>query len=99
MINVLPTMYTDRARLGKILLRLALSNRSQSSRAVYYAIVALASQHRNRDEIEVDQLKDAALQALHPNDTMSIDDGIEHIAANLLLCIVEVRKSPKDDCA
>jgi hypothetical protein len=86
-------MDTDRVRLGKVLVQLALSNRSQSSRAVYYAIIALASQHCNQNSIEVIQLKHAALQGLYSNDTPNIDDGIEHVAANLLLCVFEVCNS------
>jgi hypothetical protein len=83
-------IYTDRARLGKTLVRIALSNRSRSSGAVYHAMTALASHHRGHSEIEVNQLKHAALQNLHPGDNLDMYDVVEHIAANLLLCIVEV---------
>jgi hypothetical protein len=53
-------------------------------------MIALASHHRGHSEIEVNQLKHAALQNLHPGDNLDMYDVVEHIAANLLLCIVEV---------
>jgi hypothetical protein len=86
-------IYTDRARLGRTLVRIALSNRSKSSGAVYHAMAALASCHRGHSEIEVNQLKHAALQNLHPGDNLDLYDVVEHIAANLLLCVVEVCKT------
>jgi hypothetical protein len=86
-------IYTDRARLGRTLVRIAVSNRSRSSGAVYHAMAALASYHRGHSEIEVDQLKHAALQSLRPSDDLDMYDVFEHIAANLLLCVVEVCKT------
>lgn len=88
---------TDRTRLSKLLVQAALSNRSQSSRAVYHATLALASYHRDSNILEVHQMKHAALQDLHLHDHPSMYDAIELIAANLLLCVLEVRTKHEEE--
>lgn len=83
-------LYTDRTRLCHLLLTTALSNRSRSSKAVCHAMRALSSYLRDGASTRVDQLKQEALHALYIEQLPSNCDAIEHIAANLLLCILEV---------
>lgn len=90
-INFLPTGSIDRACLGDYLVEIAISGRNQSSRAVYHAILALASYHRGNNMVEADRLKSLALNDLLAQEQPDVQDGIAHISANLLLCVVEVR--------
>jgi hypothetical protein len=62
-------------------------------------MAALASYHRGHPEVEVDRLKQAAFQNLHLSDSPDMPDIVEHIAANLLLCVVEVCSTHTEDCA
>jgi hypothetical protein len=89
-IGLLPTVHSTRARLGDYLVDVALLRRSQSSKALYHAILALAFQHRDNNLLEAERLKSAALSDLLTHDHTDSQDGIEHIAANLLLCVLEV---------
>jgi hypothetical protein len=89
-IDLLPTGSIERAGLGNYLVEIALSGRNQSSRAVYYAILALASYHRGNNMVEADRLKSLALNDLLAQEQPDVQDGIAHISANLLLCVVEV---------
>lgn len=81
---------TDRTRLCGILIQIALSRRSQSARAVYYAILALACYHRENNTLQVSELRSAALRDLSTHDSLGVKDSIEHVVANLLLCVLEV---------
>jgi hypothetical protein len=83
---------TDRANLGQLLVQAALSNRSQSSKAIYHSILALASYHRGGNRVNVDLLKRAALRNLRTHTDPGMCEGAEHVAANLLLCVLEVRR-------
>jgi hypothetical protein len=89
--EVLPMVYTDRYRLVRLLIKRALSNRSQASRALYNSILALASYHRGDDMLEVDRFKRAALRDLYTHEDMHMCNVVEHVPANLLLCVLEVR--------
>jgi hypothetical protein len=91
---VLPVIYIDRHRLVRLLVEKALSNESQASRALYNAILALASYHRGDDMLEVDSFKGAALRDLYTHADISMCDGTKHVAANLLLCVLEVKVCP-----
>ena len=55
-------------------------------------MLALSSYLRDGASTRVDQLKQEALHALYIEQLPSGCDAIEHITANLLLCILEVRK-------
>lgn len=90
-VNLLPMLYTDRTRLCHLILQIALSNRSQPSRAVYHSVLALASYHRGSDLLYVGRLKQSALHDLYTDKDLTMPDGIEHITANLILCVLEVR--------
>jgi hypothetical protein len=89
-VPLLPMLYTDRTKLCHLLIRTALSNRSRSSRSVYHAILALASYHRGGDLDYVGESKRNALRGLRTESMPSECDGLEHIAANLLLAVLEV---------
>ena len=89
-IDLLPTGSIERAYLGNYLVKIALSGRNHSSRAVFHAILALASYHRGNNMVEADRLKSLALNDLMAQAQPDMQDGIAHIAANLLLCVVEV---------
>lgn len=85
-------LYTDRHRLGRMLIEVALSNRSRSSDAVYYAVLALASYHRGDTLMRVDRHKRAALKSLYLHLDPDVCEATEHVAANLILCVLEVRR-------
>ena len=89
-VELLPTAHLMRARLGEHLVDSALSGRSQSSKALYHAILALASHHCDNNLLEAERPKSAALSDLLTHDHRDLQDAIEHIAANLLLCVLEV---------
>jgi hypothetical protein len=89
-VELLPGEHSTRARLGEYLVDVALARRSQSSKALYKAILALALHHRDNNSSGAERLKSSALNHLLTNDHSSPKDGIEHIAANLLLCVLEV---------
>lgn len=90
---MLPTGGIGRSCLGEYLIEIATSGRNESSRAVYHAILALASYHRGNDMVEADRLKSLALNDLLAQELPDVQDKIAHISANLLLCVVEVRLS------
>jgi hypothetical protein len=89
-VELLPALYTDRVKICEILVQSALSNRGQSSRAIRNAMLALASYHRGNDPMEVERLKGAALRDLYTHSAPDMCHGSEHVAANLLLCVLEV---------
>jgi hypothetical protein len=43
--------------------------------------------------LEVNRFKRIAMRDLHTHTNMTIDDGVDRIAANLLLCVLEVYSS------
>jgi hypothetical protein len=91
-IGILPTLGREKAGVGRLLLRMALSGRSKSSRALLLSVVALASRHRGHDAMHAARAKNAAIDALisATSSEMDHDASIEHIATGLTLCLVEV---------
>jgi hypothetical protein len=87
-------IHTDRQRLVRLLIKRAISNRSQASRALYNAVLALASYHRGDDMLDVDRFKRAALRDLYTHEDMDMCSVVEHVPANLLLCVLEVHVCP-----
>jgi hypothetical protein len=85
-------VYTDRRRLGRLLVEIGLSKRSRSSSAVYHAMLALASYYRGDNILDVDRFKRAALRDLYTYVDFSLCQAMDHIAANLVLCVLEVWK-------
>jgi hypothetical protein len=78
---------------------MALSQRSEASRAVLLSLFAFASRHRGNDMTYAARAKNAAIDALiSATDTdMDFDTGVEHIAAGLTLCLVEVSVHPEKE--
>ena len=75
------------------MLRLSLSDDSYASQAVLYALVALSAVHRYGGTAQVAQFKCFALNALWKASNGNINDPAQaqqHVAANLMLCRVEV---------
>jgi hypothetical protein len=89
-VSLLPMLSIDRKRLSSLLIRSALCGSTQSSRAVYQSILALAAYHRGNDLVEVHRLKRAALRNLIIDNDPTICQGIQHVVANLLLCVLGV---------
>lgn len=86
-IGTLPTLGAQRLGIGDLLLRMA-----QSSKAVLWSILALVLYFRGGDTSHADTLKHAALRELidATSPAMDVNAGIEHVAAGLVLCLVEV---------
>jgi len=96
-IGILPTLGREKAAIGRLLLRMALSERSKASKAVLLSVVALASRHRGHDAVHAARAKNAATDALisAASSEMDHDASIEHIATGLTLCLVEVSTHPE----
>jgi hypothetical protein len=89
-VNLLPALSIDRVKLGSLLVRSALYGSTPSSRAVYQSILALAAYHRGDNLAKVQRLKRAALQDLRFDADPTMCQGIQHVATNLLLCVLGV---------
>jgi len=96
-IGILPTLGREKAGIGRLLLRMALSGRSKASKALLLSVVALASRHRGHDAVHAARAKNAAIDALisATSSEMDHDASIEHIATGLTLCLVEVSTLPE----
>lgn len=68
---------------------------AQSSQAVLWSLLSLAVYHQDGDLDCADKLRESAVQLLLGliKPTMDAHAAIEHIAAGLLLCIVEERRN------
>jgi hypothetical protein len=89
----LATVTPDTSRLRDILIRMALTDHSITSRAVLHAILALSSLQRDGLRFQAAQHKTAAVGALSASAKNGINDVTEasrHVAANMLLCSFEV---------
>jgi hypothetical protein len=89
-IHLLPALSIDRKKLSYLIIRSALYGSSQSSKAVYQAMLAIAAYHRGDDLAIVKRLKSAALRGLIIDTDPTMCQGIQHVAANLLLCVLGV---------
>jgi hypothetical protein len=90
--NTLAMLDTDRNRIRRLLLQMALSDDTPSSRAVLLSILALSSLHRDGQQDHAAQLKLSAIRALmaSPEEHLSPEAAIKHIAAGILLSSFEV---------
>lgn len=90
--NTLAMLDSDRTRIRRLLMQMALSDDTPPSKAVLQSILALASLHRSGQQEHAAQLKLSALHALmaSPERHLSPKAGIQHIAAGILLCSFEV---------
>ncbi|KAH3917496.1 hypothetical protein HBI56_108600 [Parastagonospora nodorum] len=91
-IHLLPALSIDRKKLSYLIIRSALYGSSQSSKAVYQAMLALAAYHRGDDLATVKRLKSAALRGLIIDTDPTMCQGIQHVAANLLLCVLGLQQ-------
>ena len=87
---------SDRSRIRRLLMQMALSDNAPASKAVLHSMLALASLHRNDNKEHTAQLKLSALQALMTSTDkgMSAKIAIQHVAAGMLLCTFEVSVYP-----
>ncbi|KAH7088463.1 fungal-specific transcription factor domain-containing protein [Paraphoma chrysanthemicola] len=83
----------QRARVCNMLVQIALSNSSRSSRAVHFAVLALSAYHRGDNPIYVETKKRSALRELYTDQEPSMCEAVTHIAANLILCILEMQQT------
>lgn len=82
----------DGISLRSSISRLALSDSTDASSAVLQAMLAVASVHRDGHQVESFRLQGRALRALKSSVRKGVDDSeiVQHLAANLLLCMFEV---------
>jgi hypothetical protein len=83
---------SDRKRICRLLMQMALSDRSQSSKAVLFSLLALVSHYRGDDPAYASRTKHDAIETLIATSKPDMDllTAVEHIAAGVLLCIVVV---------
>ena len=89
--------------LVESLVRLSFSDSSDSSKAVLYSIMAIASLSRRGLQVESLRYFGKALGALRSsaNRGITISETMQHVATNLLLCAFEVptpRKPSSETC-
>jgi hypothetical protein len=82
----------DPIKLGHALVRIALIDDSASSRAVWLSLLAFSGTHRHQVYAQAVQLKIAALEAMATvkSHEMKTREAIQHVAAGMLLCSLEV---------
>ncbi|KAI1338690.1 hypothetical protein F5Y15DRAFT_416914 [Xylariaceae sp. FL0016] len=78
------------SELGNILLSISLSNDDESSKAVFYALLAFSSLHRHGAQYHADELKISALRALAHDRGFGGREAVKHAAAGMLLYSYEV---------
>lgn len=84
----------DKNSLLSLLVRLALFGDSPPSLAVLQSALALASLHRNGQQGQASRFKAKALRAMIASSTHHTA-MIQHAAANMLLCHLEVHLQPR----
>lgn len=82
----------DKNEFLGLLMRLALSDSSQSSMAVVQSALALSSFHRNGLQADVYRFKARALRTLITSciPRIEVPTLVQHIAASMILCHLEV---------
>ncbi|KAH8693985.1 fungal-specific transcription factor domain-containing protein [Talaromyces proteolyticus] len=86
----------DAAAFRDLLIQMALSDGTVSSRAVLFALLAVASQHRDGLQCRAVQFKISAISALAKsaeNGTLSTTEAAQHVTAGMLLCSFEIHAS------
>lgn len=78
--------------LGNLLVRMALTSDTASSRAVLQSLLALSSLHRHDVHSQAVELKISAIKSLAAVTGSHIDtaEAMQHVAAGMLLCSFEV---------
>jgi hypothetical protein len=90
--NVISTFHHDKQDLRTLLIRLALSNSTNSSKAVLQSLLALSSLHRSGHHQRTARLKEGALGALKTSAQCGLGDmeKIQHVATGMILSAFEV---------
>lgn len=81
----------DIQSIRTILARLAMSDDRAASRAVKQSMLAIASLHRDGNRERAAQHKMLALRAMRVSkDNLDAKEGLQHVAAGMLLLTLEV---------
>jgi hypothetical protein len=89
----LVTFNQNTREFGDMLIKMAFCNDSSSSKAVLFALLALASRYRNGLQSQAVQFKTAAITELTRSaerSSLSTTEAAQHVAAGMLLCSFEV---------
>jgi hypothetical protein len=91
--QTLTTIESDRMPVCRLVLQIALSDRTPPAKAVLRSILALSSLYRNGNQTHAAQLKLSALQSLMASTETGIGstESVQHVVAAMLLCSFEVR--------
>lgn len=82
--------------LGSFLLRVSLSDNTQSAAAALNALLAFASLHKHGVQSQAAELKISALSALATaaqGDELSTTEAVQHVAAGMLLYSFEIQRA------
>ncbi|CAM1505988.1 Fc.00g116250.m01.CDS01 [Cosmosporella sp. VM-42] len=93
--SALSTFGHDQAELSELLIRMSFSDNTSSSNAVLQAILALSSVHWEGHQNHAALLKIGALRALRvssSNRDMGRKEAMQHVAAGMILCSLEIQK-------
>ncbi|RAK95682.1 Zn(II)2Cys6 transcription factor [Aspergillus ibericus CBS 121593] len=90
----LTTFGYDPTDLGRLLMRMALSDDSPTAVAILRAILALSSLHRDGLQAQAGRLKISALRALvaAPKTDITPAEAAQHVAAGMLLCSFDIHQ-------
>lgn len=93
MINLVSMFESNRTKVRRLLMQMALSDDSPSSKAVMHSMLALASLYRDGNQSHAAELKSSAIYALMLSSGKDISAGsaLQHVAAAMLLCAYEAR--------
>lgn len=85
----------DPAELGNVLIRIALASNTTSAIAVRKSLLAFSALHRHGLHKQAVEDKISAIKALSTivGTNMGTLEAIQHVAAGMLLCSIEVRSS------
>ncbi|CAG9956787.1 unnamed protein product [Clonostachys rosea f. rosea IK726] len=92
----LVTFNQNTREFGDMLIKMAFCNDSSSSKAVLFALLALASRYRNGLQSQAVQFKTAAITELTRSaerSSLSTTEAAQHVAAGMLLCSFEIHDS------
>ncbi|RDW71013.1 hypothetical protein BP6252_07576 [Coleophoma cylindrospora] len=83
------------ADVREILMRIALTDDTASTRAVMLSILAVASIHRFGPQAQAIQYKTSSIQALSASlrSDMGMAESVQHVAAGMLLCTFETQQA------
>ncbi|KAK7211825.1 hypothetical protein V2G26_019003 [Clonostachys chloroleuca] len=87
----LVTFNQNTREFGDLLIKMAFSNDSSSSKAVLFALLALASRYRNGLQSQAVQFKTAAITELTRSaerSSLSTTEAAQHVAAGMLLALL-----------